>query len=131
MMHQTIGALAQLGLCLLALGALLGWLVALPDVNREALGRLGIKHHRRILQLHLDYIMMGVILIAVSTALPHLPTWVQLALAIGAVLNPLLFLPLAFDATLKDAVWYRIVTVASFIAMSVGTVGAAVVGLTR
>ncbi|MCK9250268.1 MAG: hypothetical protein M0P31_14985 [Solirubrobacteraceae bacterium] len=121
--------LTQVGLCLLALGALLGWLVVLRTEYPDALRRVGVRSPRRLLQMHLDYVIMGVLLIAVGTALPDLATWNRAALIAGTIVNPLLFLPLAFRESWSKALPYRVVTVLSFLAVSAGTVGAAVAGL--
>ncbi|MGE4425786.1 MAG: hypothetical protein AB7G37_04955 [Solirubrobacteraceae bacterium] len=121
--------LAQVGLCLLAVGALLGWLVVLRTEYPDVLRRVGVRSPRRLLQMHLDYVIMGILLIAVGTALPDLAAWNRVALIAGTVVNPILFLPLAFREEWSKALPYRVLTVASFVAMSAGTVGAAVAGL--
>lgn len=124
-----MNVLTQVGLCLLAFGALSGWVVVLRTEYPELLRRVGVKSPRRLLQAHIDYIIMGVILIAVGTALPDLATWNRIALIVGTFVNPTLFLPLAFREDWSKAILYRVVTVASFATMSVGTVGAAIAGL--
>jgi hypothetical protein len=121
--------LVQVGLCLLALGALLGWVVMLRTAFPAMLAAVGVRSPRRVLQTHIDFLMMGVILIAVGLALPDLAGWNRALLIAGAVVNPLLFVPLAFREAYADAVPYRVVTVLSFTAMSAGAVGAAVAGL--
>ena len=55
--------LGTLGLWSLALGALSGWLVAASIDQPQILRRLGIKHPGRVRQTHLDWIMMGLILL--------------------------------------------------------------------
>ena len=123
--------LTQFGLILLAAGALLGWPIALQHLSPEAIRWFGVRHPRRLLQMHIDYVLMGLILIAVSLAVPGLPAWNQVVLVIGTVVNPLLFLPLAFWADLEQTLVYRAISVASFLCVSAGTVGAAVEGLQR
>lgn len=125
-----MSALARLGLCELAVGALLGWLVAMSIERRAWLARLRITSPKRVLQCHLDFIIMGVILIAVSLALPGLaPAW-KVAIGFGSVVNPSLFGVLAFSERAVDTRAYRAVTLLSFTAMSGGLVAAAVTGLT-
>ncbi|MDR6176506.1 hypothetical protein QE364_001218 [Nocardioides zeae] len=114
------------GLYLLALGTLLGWPVALQHVAPTALTRVGVRHPRRLLQMHLDYVLMGILLVAVGLALPGAPGWVVAPLVAGAVVNPLLFLPLAFREDAGASLAYRVASTASFLAMSIGAVGAAV-----
>ncbi|MEH3052648.1 MAG: hypothetical protein PGN13_01375 [Patulibacter minatonensis] len=121
--------LVQVGLVLLAVGALLGWVVTLRVEYPQLIARLGVKSPRRLLQMHIDYVMMGVILIAVGLALPELADWHRSVLIFGTIVNPLLFLPLAFDESLSKSLPYRALTGASFLAMSTGTVAAAAVAL--
>ena len=75
---------AQVGTVELAFGALSGWVMALvvdmPDLVRGA----GVRSMARIRQAHIDYIIMGVILIALGLALPGLPRLWQVLLVAGA-----------------------------------------------
>src|ERR1700743_3229480 len=100
-------------------------------VRQEAPGwlrRIGVVAPQRIRQVHLDYVMMGLILIGVGLAVPSLPTVVRVALVFGTFVNPLLFVPLAFDPDAERRLWYRGLAVVSFVAMSGGLVAAAIVG---
>lgn len=124
-----MSTLVKVGLCELALGALSGWVVVLRTEHPEVLRRLGVRSPRRVLQAHLDWIIMGLILIAVGTALPDLPNWLAWTLGFGALVNATLFVPLAFSEDASKALPYRAITLLSFTAMSVGTVGAAAVAL--
>lgn len=124
-----MNVVTQTGLVLLAVGALSGWAVMLKVAFPGVLRRAGVTSPRRLLQAHIDYIVMGVILIAVGTALPDLATWNRALLIAGTIVNPTLFLPLAWRESIADTLAYRVVTVLSFSAMSVATVGAAVAGL--
>ena len=75
-----------------------------------------------------NYVMMGQILIGVGLAVPDLPTAVAAALVFGTFVNPLLFVPLAFDPDVDKRLWYRALAVLSFLAVSGSLVVAAVVG---
>src|SRR5205809_7241520 len=116
----------QAGAVELAFGAVSGWLIALSVDKPEALKRRGVRAIPRLRQAHLDYIIMGVILIAVGLAAPGLPTLWQVLLVTGAWVNPTLFIPLAFDPAAQQHPAYRSVTFASFTCMSTGAVAAAV-----
>ena len=118
--------LGTLGLWSLALGALSGWLVAASIDKPELLRRMRIKHPGRVRQTHLDWIMMGVILLAVDLAVDDIPGWITAFIAFGTVVNPLLFVPLAFDAQASDKRPYRVVTLVSFVALSAGLTALAV-----
>ena len=118
----------QIGLVELALGGLLGWAMVMRQESPELLRRIGIVAPQRIRQIHLDYVMMGLILIGVGLAVPDLPTAVAIALVFGTAVNPLLFLPLAFAPDVEKRLWYRSVAVVSFLGVSGGLVAAAIVG---
>jgi hypothetical protein len=118
----------QIGLVELALGGLLGWAMVIRGERPEWLRRIGIVAPQRIRQVHLDYVMMGLVLIAVGLAVPDLSTVIAVALVFGTFVNPLLFVPLAFDPDVEKRLWYRALAVTSFLAMSGSLVVAAVVG---
>ena len=118
----------RIGLIELAIGGLLGWAMVVRDERPEWLRRIGVVAPQRIRQVHLDYVMMGLILIGVGLAVPDLPKAVAIALVFGTFVNPFLFVPLAFDPDAEKRLWYRAVATVSFIAVSGGLVVAAVVG---
>ncbi|NMO92635.1 hypothetical protein [Actinomycetospora sp. TBRC 11914] len=123
--------LTRIGLVELALGAVLGWAVAASMITPARVERVGVRKPRRILQAHLDYVIMGVILIAVGLAVPGLPAWLAAALVVGTWVNPTLFLPLAFAPRAATRRWFQVTSLVSFTLTSGGLVGAAVVGLLR
>ena len=119
-------ALISVGMTSLALGATSGWPVSLLASTPGAARRLHIAEPRRLLQVHIDWIVMGVVLIAVGVAAPDLTGWVQVLLLIGAVANPLLFLPLAFGGSRLQQTWpFRAAAACSFAALSVALVALA------
>jgi hydroxylaminobenzene mutase len=118
----------RIGLIELAIGGLLGWAMVVRDERPEWLRRIGVVAPQRIRQVHLDYVMMGLILIGVGLAVPDLPKAVAIALVFGTFVNPFLFVPLAFDPDAEKRLWYRAVATVSFIAVSGGLVVAAIVG---
>ncbi len=93
----------RIGLIELALGGLLGWAMVVRQDKPEWLKRIGVVAPQRIRQVHLDYVMMGLILIGVGLAVPDLPTAIAAALVFGTVVNPFLFVPLAFDSRRGEA----------------------------
>ncbi|GAA2562456.1 hypothetical protein [Mycolicibacterium diernhoferi] len=120
-----MSVLVRVGLFELAFGALLGWAMVGNLAAPQLMERLGIVSPRRILQAHLDYVMMGLILIAVGLALPGLATWIAVLVIVGTLLNPTLFLPLAFNEKLAKTLAFQGVSFVSFLAVSVGLVAAA------
>jgi hydroxylaminobenzene mutase len=120
--------LLRAGLIELALGGLLGWAMVVREERPEWLKRVGVVAPARIRQVHLDYVMMGLILIGVGLAVPSLPTAIGVALVLGTAVNPFLFVPLAFDPEAASRPWYRALAAVSFLAVSGGLVAAAIVG---
>ena len=118
----------QIGLVELALGGLLGWAMVVRQESPELLRRIGVVAPQRIRQIHLDYVMMGLILIGVGLAVPDLPTAIAAALVFGTAVNPFLFLPLAFEPEVEGRLWYRALAVVSFVCVSGGLLAAAIVG---
>jgi hypothetical protein len=118
----------RIGLVELALGGLLGWAMVIREEKREWLSRIGIVAPQRIRQVHLDYVMMGLILIGVGLAVPDLPTAIGVALVFGTAVNPFLFVPLAFNPDVERRLWYRGLAAVSFLGVSGGLVAAAIVG---
>ena len=123
--------LTRIGLVELALGAVLGWAVAATMMTPALVERAGVRKPRRILQAHLDYVIMGIILIAVGLAVPGLPAWLVVVIVVGTWVNPTLFVPLAFSPRAATRRWFQVASLVSFTATSGGLVGAAVVGLVR
>jgi hypothetical protein len=119
---------SRIGLVELALGGLLGWAMVARQEKPEWLRRIGVVAPHRIRQVHLDYVMMGLILIGVGLAVPDLPDVVAVALVFGTLVNPFLFVPLAFDPEVEARLWYRSLAVVSFLGVSGGLVAAAILG---
>lgn len=120
--------MVQVGLVELALAGLLGWAMVIREEKPEWIRRVGIVAPQRIRQVHLDYVMMGLILIGVGLAVPDLPPAIAGALVFGTAINPFLFVPLAFDPDVERRLWFRVLSVVSFIGVSGGLIAAAIVG---
>ena len=115
-----MGLLAQLGLISLALAGLSGWLVLAATRKADWFRAHGVPVPRRFLQTHLDWVMMGLILIAVQLVAPSAPDWIKALIAFGAIANPLLFLPLAFRPQIEESRAYAAAAIVSFSSLSVG-----------
>jgi hypothetical protein len=123
-----MGWVIRIGLVELALGGLLGWAMVVREERPEWLRRLGIVAPQRIRQVHLDYVMMGLILIGVGLAVPDLSNAIAIPLVFGTIVNPFLFVPLAFDPEAEHRGWYRVLATISFLGVSGGLVAAAIAG---
>jgi hypothetical protein len=116
----------------LALGAISGWpLAILSQARSRRPGWRFLREPKRLMQLHLDWIMMGTLLVAIGVAVPDLPGWAVWSLVAGGVANPLLFVPLALAGShVRQRRDYRAVAVVSFAALSIGILTAATVATT-
>ncbi|WP_454197642.1 hypothetical protein [Nocardia sp. Marseille-Q1738] len=123
-----MNTLARIGLIELAFGAMLGWIVVIQLAGPDLARRLGIIAPRRLLQAHIDFIMMGLILVAIGLAAPELPTWTAAVVVFGTWLNPALFLPLAWREDLTRTLGYRATSMIAFLATSGGLTAVAIIG---
>lgn len=120
--------MVRIGLVELALGAMLGWAVVVSVTRPDAWRRIGVVEPRRLLQAHLDFVLMGLILVAVGLAAPDLPGWLVTVLVFGTWVNPALFLPMAWGPGAVRHPVFRVVSGLSFVATSGGLVLAAILG---
>jgi hypothetical protein len=130
-----MNGLVAAGLAEVALGAVLGFPYALTvkgsEQSRRLMTALEIKHPRRVRPVHLDLIIMGILLTAAGAAVPALPLTPAFAVAIGRWTNALVFVPLIFDERLQSTRLFRVITAASFTAVSTGWVWIASIALGR
>jgi hydroxylaminobenzene mutase len=120
--------LIQVGLIELALAALLGWGVVIKTQRPQWLKRIGVVQPHRVLQVHIDYILMGLIAIAVGVVLPDIPDLAAYLLVFTTFVNPLLFVPLAFAKETESKLWFQTLSVLSFLSITVSLVWAAILG---
>jgi hypothetical protein len=114
--------LVKIGICELAAAALSGWAMVVSVERPDWFQRLGIRHLHRIRQAHLDAIFMGLILVAIGLAVQPIPSWIAVLLVGGAILQPLLFLPLAVTSEAQESLPYQVVAGAFFVGFSVAWV---------
>lgn len=120
--------MVHIGLAELAVGGLLGWAMVAQDQRPDLVKRAGVIAPHRIRQVHLDYVFMGLILIAVGLAIPSLSNWIAIPLVFGTLVNPFLFVPQAFSKEVDNRLWYRGLAIVSFLGVSGGLVAAAITG---
>ena len=120
--------MVHIGLAELAVGGLLGWAMVAQDQRPDLVKRAGVIAPHRIRQVHLDYVFMGLILIAVGLAIPSLSNWIAIPLVFGTLVNPFLFVPQAFSKEIDNRLWYRGLAIVSFLGVSGGLVAAAITG---
>ncbi|WP_440312142.1 hypothetical protein [Leucobacter chromiireducens] len=116
--------LVLVGLCSVALGGVSGFALLAAVDAPETLRRLGVVDAKRVQQLHLDWIIMGCVVGFVGLAAPTLPAWLVVLTALGGIVNPLTFLPMAFSKTVATTQWFKLVSFVSFCSLCVGLVGA-------
>ncbi|MCW2289138.1 hypothetical protein EDF60_2840 [Leucobacter luti] len=118
--------LVIVGLCSVALGGISGFALLAAVDAPESLRRLGVVDPRRVQQLHLDWIIMGCVIGFVGLAVPTLPDWLSIPAALGGIINPLTFLPMAFSKSIAATGWFKLVSFVSFCSLCLGLVGACV-----
>ncbi len=121
MSHILIGV----GLISLVAGAWSGFALLVAVDKPELLKKVGVVDPTRVRQVHLDWIVMGVVSIATGLAVPDLPTVIGVLVLLGVVVNPASFIPMAFSRTVAGTRWFQTVSMISFIALCVGLTGAA------
>lgn len=126
---SEVSWITQAGAVELALGALSGWIVWI-STDTDWLKKVGVIRPGRLLQAHIDLIMMGTILIAIGLAAPDLPKPWSVFLVVGAYSNALLFVPLAWMEKKPKDLKAILAQVVSFSLVSAGTVATAVYLLT-
>ncbi len=67
-----------------------------------------LKDRKQLLQAHLDYFFMGILLILAGTVLQPIPPWITLPLIIGSLGNPTVFLINSFAPELPQNPFYRV-----------------------
>lgn len=123
--------LSSLGLISLALAGLSGWLVLATMQRPRWFADRGVVAPVRFRQVHLDWVSMGLILIAIDQVVPQRPAWITALLAVGLIVNPLLFVPLAWGQKQSERPFYRVVTGISFTAASAGLTAVAIYALAQ
>lgn len=126
---ETVSWITKVGAVELAFGALTGWIVWMA-LDTKWLKKIGVRSPRRLLQAHIDLIMMGTILIAVGVAAPDFPRPWSDFLVIGAWTNALLFVPAAWHDRKPTDFKANAAQVVSFALVCTGTVALAVYLLT-
>src|SRR3954451_18414897 len=97
----------RIGLVELAVGGLLGWGMVIRMEKPEWIEKAGIVAPRRILQGHLDYVLMGLILIGGGRVVRPLRKAVAIALVFGTVVNRFVAVPPMFHPDVSERGLYR------------------------
>jgi hypothetical protein len=127
---DEVSWITQAGAVELAFGAVSGWVVWMA-LDTTWLKKFGVRSPRRLLQAHIDLIMMGTILIAVGVAAPDFPAPWSYLLVVGAWTNALLFVPAAWHDKKPTDFKANAAQAVSFTCVSAGTVALAVYLLTQ
>ena len=122
--------LVAAGLASLALGALSGFALLAAVDAPALLARWGVVDPLRVRQVHLDWIIMGVVMVTVGLAVPTMPLWVGVLTMFGGVVNPATFIPMAFSRTVASTRTFQTVSFVSFTSLSVGLAAQLVVYIT-
>lgn len=121
--------LSEVGLVMVAFGALSGWLVDWVSADAQRARNAGFVQPRRILQGHLELIIMGGLFVAAGLAVEAPPAWLVALLVYGGWVAPLLFWVIARAPGAAGHYAYRVADRSSLVALSVGWAGLAYVGI--
>lgn len=123
-MTQTFILAGTLLLCFsLVLAWLLSTLIGIPGLKMFGF----IRSNKAILQAHIDYILMAIILYIFALSGMDFPPVFAYAAIVGAITNPMLFLVMAVNPQVEKSPFsiFGIVSVLSFIVTTVGMAGCA------
>jgi hydroxylaminobenzene mutase len=126
----TVSWLVKAGAVELAIGALAGWLVWAAFDFEWPRTKLKIKAPHQLLRGHIDYVLMGLILIAAGLSAPDFPQFWAVVLAFGAYMNATLLFALGWIGPRPKELWAQTGQLIGFIPMSAGAVALAVYLLT-
>ena len=106
------------GMAQLALGVILGWPIFFH--RKSQIIHRFIPNRERLLQSHLDDILMGVLQIILSAKIGNAGPFVACFMIFGSWTNAQIFLLLSVtDNTCANRIWFRFLTFASFTALSI------------
>lgn len=119
--------LVAVGLVSLALGAVSGFALLAAVDAPDLLRRAGVVDMVRVRQVHLDWIIMGIMMAVVGLAVPDLPVWAGVPVLFGGIVNPATFVPMAFSKTVATTRVFQVISFISFVALSLGLIAVAAV----
>lgn len=122
--------LSTVGLVLIAVAALSGWVLEAYHRSPEAFERVGIRNYTPLRQTHIDWILMALLLFSIDQVVPDRPAWMTVMIAFGAIVNPLLFLPLAVGPRFLKGRLHTAVMLSSFASLSIALPALAIHALT-
>jgi hypothetical protein len=82
-----------------------------------------VKDRKQLLQAHLDYFFMGILLILAGSVLQPIPGWIRIPLIVGSIGNPTIFFINAFAPQLPEKPLYRAVLLLFCSAVVVAWIG--------
>jgi hypothetical protein len=97
--------LARLGILEIAFSAVIVPIFLFEPVQK--IFPAGLRDRKQLLQAHLDYFFMGILLILAGTVLQPLPLWIVWPLVVGSLGNPTVFLVNSFTPQLPQKPLYR------------------------
>lgn len=107
------------GFIQISLAVMLGWVLVMLYTGKEAVGPF--RHAKRVLQGHIDYILMALLQFAIAAIHPAIPEIAGWLVVVGSWTNASLFLVLA---SLKDPKampkWFTNVSTLSFLTLTIG-----------
>ncbi len=114
---------------LLCFSLLLAWLLSMVKGMPDAAFHRFIKSEKALLQAHIDYVLMAILLFVFALSGHEFPAAITYATIVGSITNPLLFLVMAVKPDVAKTPFspFGIASVLSFITTTTGMAGCALV----
>lgn len=126
MIFGEVSWLVKAGAIELAIGALTGWWVWVSFDFEWPKHVLRVKAPHQFLRGHIDYVLMGLILIAAGLSAPDFPGFWAVVLVFGAYVNATLLFALGWVGPRPKTKFAQVGQLIGFVPMSAGTVALAV-----
>lgn len=125
----TVPLLAKIGIVEIAFGVISGWVLIAAEGKPEMFTRLGLVSFRQLVSAHVSILLMGVAVAVAGVIVQPVPDWIVAAILFGSIVDPLLFVPLAFGLDRNGSTFFRVTAVLAFVSLSIGFVALAGIAL--
>lgn len=122
---NTVPLLAKIGIVELAFGVISGWVLIAAEEQPAMFKKLGLVSFRQLVSAHVSILLMGVAVAVAGVIVQPVPDWVVAAILFGSIIDPLLFVPLAFGLDRNGSTFFRVTATLAFISLTIGFVAIA------
>ncbi|MDI6742828.1 MAG: hypothetical protein QMD11_08815 [Smithella sp.] len=118
--------LAITGAALILASLATGWLIIAEKYLSPAILKRLIRDDKHLVRAHVDYVIMGILLLMVFAMGIHLPSTVIVLACAGAIANPSLFIFLSLKPDVNKQIGsaFSLISTLTFLATTIGIGGA-------